>query len=393
MDEFILKYKKSLTAIILFICFLPTIFLKLFNLFSFRSILGPFVINHFIFNYEIEFVKRGFIGEILRLTFNEVTNKLILISFILLFIFIFLLIKFYYEPYDSKNKFGLYLFFIFAITHFATINNYIYDIGRFDQFLIIILLTCIYFIKKYGNINYLIIPLLCLIALLIHEAFFFMFLPLIFVYWIYIKPKILKKWFFFLIIIFLLFSTFLIGHYGKMESIDYETYKEILIEKYGEDYHSSGAFQVLYGNIKDNMIYTWKRHLTLRRLIEHIILFICLIPTFYLMTKLFKKLKKIEWLLILSAFGPLALYILGHDYARWWGLAITNLFIVIVLLSRKEEFKENLNLIFYKYRKIVYIIIILSIIVGPIGTITLFPRITYITYYFPKAIELIMAYF
>ena len=55
--------------------------------------IGPFKYTHYLFNYEYEFLKRGFVGEILSLFFNplqyEVVNFISLIFLIILSIVFF----------------------------------------------------------------------------------------------------------------------------------------------------------------------------------------------------------------------------------------------------------------------------------------------------------------
>ena len=56
---------------LIFIILVPCIYLR-----GFDSMM-PFNETQYLFNYEFEFLKRGFLGEILRLTFDEVNTQII----------------------------------------------------------------------------------------------------------------------------------------------------------------------------------------------------------------------------------------------------------------------------------------------------------------------------
>ena len=61
----------SYTNLFIFIILVPCIYLRGFGT------MIPFNETQYLFNYEFEFLKRGFLGEILRLTFDEVNTQII----------------------------------------------------------------------------------------------------------------------------------------------------------------------------------------------------------------------------------------------------------------------------------------------------------------------------
>ncbi len=137
------------------------------------------IMTHWVLSYENGFVSRGFVGEILR-HFKPfvMLNELYLIVSVIYFIFLALILTAVLGILvKEKNNRNLFLFILFFIVNPGTITMLAGDFGRFDLFMIIIALLCIVSIavKKLEWC----IPVLFILGILIHEAFVFMYAPLI----------------------------------------------------------------------------------------------------------------------------------------------------------------------------------------------------------------------
>ena len=95
--------------------------------------IGPFKYTHYLFNYEYEFLKRGFVGEILSLFFNplqyEVVNFISLIFLIILSIVFF---NIFVSSFNKRPDASKLIFSIMVFTSPVTMQHFIYDMGRLD---------------------------------------------------------------------------------------------------------------------------------------------------------------------------------------------------------------------------------------------------------------------
>jgi hypothetical protein len=375
--SWIIENKKLSLALFVLAALIPTLVMTILKLVILRwkSIgTGLFV------NYELEFVKRGLIGEAFRHIFSEITFSItVVFSFIIMAGAIIVLAVLFYKPYRLNNKPGLFLFFLFAITHFATANQFIFDIGRFDQALLVIAFVCFILINKRMKIGYLLIPCLLVLGLLIHEGFFFMFIPLIIAYYIY-KNKICcwKLAFLLFLGILAVGSTYIIGTEGQLTKTSIEDHQRYINEKNSEisiPYEPEGIHT---RGVKENIGYTVERLANRWTVFGLLVFFPAVLPTIMIFKKIFRAIikSKKERLLMLACLTPLLLYPLGIDGPRWIGLAITNLFIVTSLLALNKSHSNKLNSIMVEIRHLVIGAIIISVILGPIGVVTFFTRIT-----------------
>ena len=99
----------SYTNFFIFIILVPCIYLRGFGT------MMPFNETQYLFNYEFEFLKRGFLGEILRLTFDEVNTQIIYFfsQFFLILLLIILYKKFFLDFNRKSNVYKL----IFCFYH------------------------------------------------------------------------------------------------------------------------------------------------------------------------------------------------------------------------------------------------------------------------------------
>jgi hypothetical protein len=323
--------------------------------------------THWAFNYRHGFIKRGLIGEIFSRLVGPVTvPNVITASWLLMALLagtmVFLFIA---SALRQPDRLGTWLFGIVAITHSATIPRLVWDLGRHDHFLLLILLACLAVLYRAPPVwRLLVIPPLCVIGLLIHEGFFFMFLPLIFAVWFYEEgsklfwPKVA-------IIICMCAILFFIQTFGTISNPQLYTFPS-------NNYIS--VYNGLSYNIHHELLFI--RH-NAPNVVNHILLALTLVPTFLLFWHLAEASPGIKrhrrWerrILIAAALAPLSLYLVAMDHFRWWGLGITNLFIVFAYLALREDAVQDLADRVERAWVAVVCVVGVSLIFGPLGDMT-----------------------
>ena len=88
--------------------------------------IGDFQLSHFHFNYSDEFLRRGFIGEILRLTGFPLSNKSVSLLFSLDASPIFIKLA---AP-DSSSPFS------FGVSFHVSLTGYLKEIRLLDMFIV-----------------------------------------------------------------------------------------------------------------------------------------------------------------------------------------------------------------------------------------------------------------
>ena len=342
--------------------------------------------THWIFNYEEEFVKRGLIGEFLRLFDVRVTYEYVQIfsAVLIFFVVCSLLFVFVLPLKKCPQKIGMHLFFFCAVANPATLQHFIFDAGRFDGFCLLsalLSLLAVEFFSQYRSLF--LIFALSIFSILVHEASFFIYIPLIFSYFAYKNNNNLNLYTLFGAIIALFLSTYAISVLGLVQLYDIDRYYELLTIKHG--FHiNKNSLSVLYnGSLDFNIRMTMEKVLNMNNFIHHLVMFLVFSPFIFLFYSSLKcYLRKTSYFKIVfmgSSLSPLFLYPLGFDHFRWWSLAITNLIISVCILSLDDE--ALLNLIsetFYKYRNISILFIIISLMVGPLCVMSSFKFVDFI---------------
>lgn len=345
--------------------------------------LGDWRATHWLFNYDIEFVKRGLIGELLRQFGVDVDRQLIVfLSGILLFILISVLFTVFFKLFFHGEPYvGLWLLFLMVVSHSATLQHFAFDMGRFDAFGLLLTLLCMLaVVKTSGYIRVFIITFFMSLSILIHEATLFMYVPLVLAFWwyydagknsVFIRDILLST-------AVLSVVTAIVYRTGNFSSMPLDNHLDMLREAYGR-WVSKSSLQVLHATgFKDNLQLTWKNGFNYKRLSHHVLMLVfILIPLGCLLYRVGKvvrdELATRDLVLMLASFSPLTLYPVAHDHFRWWALSITNFFVVVaILIYRNDRFRSSCASSIFVERRRVYGIIALSLILGPLGVIESF---------------------
>ena len=98
-----------------------------------NSDIGAFKYTHYLFNYEYEFLKRGLLGELFRLSFDKVNSQIIyIVSFFFLLILSTYFFKIFFLDFNKEKNIHKFIFSIMVFTSPFTMQHFIFDIGRQD---------------------------------------------------------------------------------------------------------------------------------------------------------------------------------------------------------------------------------------------------------------------
>tara|TARA_B100000401_G_scaffold347969_1_gene245784 strand:- start:414 stop:1640 length:1227 start_codon:yes stop_codon:yes gene_type:complete len=368
-----------------------------------------FIQTHYLFNYEHEFLKRGFVGEILRLSVENLNADIVYnLSLFFLFFLSIIFFKIFFIDFNKDTDIHKLIFSTMVFVSPLTIQHFIFEIGRFDIINILITLLCFFIVEKFHKniflVAILIFPLLnCM--LLIHEGSFFMFIPMIFGFW-FLKDS--KKNIFGIQLIFFLIITFItykISTLGLSTIYTYTEYYNFLVNRYfifADDLASgrffsirSTAVEILYRDLFNtydpNVLYpifedTIRIGFNIKWLVNNLILIILLSPVFFIIFTIYRSFFKVSdfktKLFLITPISPIVLFIFGYDHMRWWALIFTNIFIILFRLCKEKDIYLKIILANIKRYKILYIFLILeSFVLGPVKFMSTFDIIESLDFY------------
>lgn len=337
--------------------------------------------THFLFNYEFEFVKRGLIGEALRMLGWVNYDTVVMLSYAVVLLLAVLLSVIWLRPFrQSQQRLGLGLFALVAMTSPMSIQHLVYDLGRYDVYIALLSLLAILALPFTRGWGAAILVVACLVpAILIHEAVFFIYAPLVFCYWYWCEPEhraLPEKVAAFLLVFGL---TFWVSTQGLVTKMDYSQHLQLLQSSHGERVIEP-SLQVLHkGGLAENMAMTLKSAIKPLRIVHHGIMLLLLAPLFYWFWLVFKQLKPqlnlASGLLLLAAVSPLALYPIGHDHFRWWSLAACNLFVALALLMQQAGPRDAIAELMVAKQRLVWVIVASALVLGPLAITSSFDSV------------------
>ncbi len=344
--------------------------------------------THWAFSYEHGFVKRGLAGEVLTwfVAPAEVFGAMYWVALVSSVAVAVALAFVFWSPFIRTGESGALLLAVVATTHFATLQHHFYDVGRFDQLGLLLMLGCLAAVNRCRlATTAAIVAALAALGLVVHEAFLFIFLPVIAAYWIARQSRLPRSTLAFAVVAgWLLIVTALIIRDGR-PSVSQDDYARELVATYGP-WINDRSVQVLYGNLQQESLRSVRNLLDPRRVVQHAVLALFLLPTAVLFWRMVRPVVSdpatgaarppLTALVILAAFSPLALYPIGIDFARWWALALTNLFVVLSLFVRDlPEWRPALAVV-SRSRNLIWVVLALNLLAGPLGVAASpFPRI------------------
>ncbi|MCA9936041.1 MAG: hypothetical protein KC415_19045 [Anaerolineales bacterium] len=328
--------------------------------------------SHFLFNYDLGFVKRGLLGEAmthLGSPFFVSYEFFVIFSSILFAINMLLLSMLIVDTVNGRNPIliGALLVFIssMAIVFLA------HTIGYFDQ--IGLLLTLLTLRLRTFRKKMLFLVIAMPIALLIHEAILVIFFPVNFMSLLLTigeNGRVKKLALLTLFSAIILALVFTISKYTPDQSQTDQLYANLQANL---DYPlRKDAFSVLHRDFAENFQRTINRW-TPERLMELRQSVLVTVPSFLLFIYITALILKqasakptIILLAILASSSPLVLYFFGWDMHRWNTLTITTSFLMLTIVHNHAG-QPAINV---SHR--IYFLFALMVFLNAISTITLF---------------------
>jgi hypothetical protein len=347
--------------------------------------------THWAFTYEHGLVKRALVGDLVHRLAPQADLYTLVerIALLLALAASFAVCWTCWRPWYRRPGAALLAFGVVATTHVATLQHAFYDLGRFDQIGLLLALLSVGAIVRLGPTTpaAIVVGAACVVALLIHEAFLLMYTPLIVACWIWragdrwrwLDPRLLAVVAVHGAVLAVLVA---LGRpdVGEAALVDQ------LTARHGA-WINPRSVQVLYGDVTTEMARSIALLASPRRLVQHVVLGAALLPTLWLVVAIVRGARGSaaaapaafarEAGLVAAALSPLVLYAIGIDFARWWALALTNLFVVLgLLLADSRRWESAASEAIGRRPALVWAILAVSLVAGPLGVAASpFPRI------------------
>jgi hypothetical protein len=341
--------------------------------------------THWAFNYDHGVVKRSLVGEVVSHVIDPARLRGVLdaLSIAIAALLGAALLYFFWRPWLEARSQGTFLFGVLASTHFATLQHFFYDLGRFDQLGLLLALAAFVSIEKLPRAGAALAVLAaCALGLFIHEAFLLLSMPLVFAYWLARDPgsRVIAPSHLAVGLVLLAVMAFIVTRGSP--HIATADYLQELRATHG-DWVNAGSLKVLYGGAGAESPRAIALLLDPNRLFQQMLLVGALLPTFWLVWRIKRTPAgadaqgRLIPLMLLAALSPFALYAIGIDYARWWSLAITHLALACALgMTMSPQWRSRVELALTGSPVAVRLALLASLACGPLGVASAaFPRL------------------
>lgn len=352
------------------------------------SVDREWALTHWLFSYELEFLKRALVGELWRqLSWPTGLPDLQLAAGIVLAALVALLLVLFMAPAWSSpgSGQGLWRFAVLAMCCPATVAHMAYDFGRFDQLNFLLALAAIGVVAWRNSVfTGTVLLVLMSISILIHEAALFMFVPVVLAFWYWRYPTRTQLMVVAFVLLLLLMLTAFVWQHGHMSDMDMPSYMALLAQRHGTWVMADSVSVLFRDSVEANVQFTVQRAFSTRYLRDHVWMFLfVLMPLIFLLRPVFltavRHLPRSAIVLLSAALvGPLMLMPIGHDYFRWWSIGVTNALLVITLFAcRYDQVAQALSTVMDRRRRWVMGVVLLFLFVGPLGVTKAFERPIY----------------
>jgi hypothetical protein len=322
--------------------------------------------THWLMSYDLEFIKRGAVGSI---TSNISTLPISLeqISFAAYCVYFLLAISLvlYIAPAFKNDKI---LITLLLSSGFA-LQQLGYDIGRFDQIVLLLTLITLKIIPLAQSKPALVTALLILISglsIAIHEASALIAIPVTFsalsIFMIKSDESYRYPSIYLISSISIFFAIIIIGR----PTTSPEQWLVFLQSKSDFEINLNSA-AVTHNSLKDNIQISFERLFNMRTANRMFLVIFFSSVYLYVMYKVFKKqlLKednRIVFLALIPIIATIPLYFLGIDYYRWLAIAMLNTLLTLAFLRQNSEMiSMNFS------RRTLFILAIFTLYTGPLG--------------------------
>ena len=346
--------------------------------------------TQWVFTYDYGFGKRALVGELLSywVAPEQLLPTVQLVTILVTVLVGSVLILLFLRPFLRTGDPGLMAYAILAITHPATLQHLFYDQGRFDHLGLLLMILCLVVIRRGGTGSSIFAVLTGgVIGVLIHEVFFALFFPLVLMYWFMRQPAVPFVRLSQAVVVFAVLGVTLFLMLGSALPLTQDAYVASLRSLHG-DWISEKSVQVLYGGIGVESRRALDLLLSPRRLLQYMILGVFLLPTIVFVYGVIRRHAVLVggrreaqepglWLMVVAGLSPLAVLVVGIDFARWWSLALTNMLIALALcVQQSERFRNAVAYAFSARPWLIWTALASHLLSGPLGVAaSAFPRI------------------
>lgn len=336
-----------------------------------------------LFDYRWEFVKRGLPGEVLRQISVSRGPGTINIVAVAVAAVVTLALTLVFSSYPTRHgEEGGWLFALFAVASPATIAHLGFDAGRFDQLLILLALAALVAVVHGTRTTAFVVVLATtVLGVLCHELYAVAFLPMVLGLWLYVDHED-RRFNYSRAVLCLAFIglTALTVSAGRLSSMDADQYLGMLQREHGWEILSrpgpEASVEVLFTGLSENITRAFDRLGSSRVLKHHLAFFAIMAPTFGVLFHVVQALdasarnkaaRLRQAAALLAPLSPLALYVVGIDFFRWWSLALLNLCVVVALLMGEADRNEAVSQKLWNHRHLVYLAVVVGLVFGRLG--------------------------
>lgn len=339
--------------------------------------------THWLFDYEVGFIKRGLVGTTYQTLGLPHTATILLVVTLLVATTASLLWILYLVRVidDSALKSAGLLFLVWALTMPGSLPQFFYDLGRFDA------LGAIAILLGLAALNTRITPLrslvvitcLGLVSILVHEAYYLWVVPTLFGAWVFTAEIDRTNWM--ALGVALLVVTGFVLYVGRATAADHvtrENFTRYLASK-GEILPHPKSVAVQFRSLGESIDYGIRHGFTGGRFLGAVLCLVSCLPALVTARQTLDRLAEEssrqwwQWAGCLAAAAlPLSLYIVGHDHGRWWAMSTFSLTALLPVLSF-DGYETILQDSVYAAHRWLILGILFNFVAGPFGVTSPFP--------------------
>lgn len=383
MEFFTKLFKKNSICFVTIVLYMihGCIILARYNYPRFWNSMNSYVLAHYLISYQqYGLIPRGLIGTGFHylLQFFSASQIFMLILGLTCGIYcLFLMYMLYIIRKKNYPEILILLFLLFLANPLSWLS--FFELGRFDIYLLLLTMTAGVILFHAPPWTRFLIPFLIPIGVMIHEAFLFLFVPVIWSWsFLQVRQKQLKSAILPGIMLLSIFFSVLLLMTMRQNMPSGTTIHAHLasaspifpwIEKIEYDYAGNRDSVLTY---KDHFLCVWNWlcndgnfYAMLLSLLFWALLVYC--PMYFLSLLLVQqkdRLGKLQIFFLMAAgIAPLSLMIIGVDYGRWMAASFWCLILTVFFLYQEREprFTEP---VFIRRKEIVFLIIVCSLAMG-----------------------------
>lgn len=326
---------------------------------------NSYILNHYLLSYELTFMPRSLAGTVYQAMLNFMSPKTFFLLFLFFQLFLYLMLTLYFHRCISRNDFSSGPDFLF-LSYLLLPSTYMafFDFGRLDIILLALAFAAILLIRSRWRCALVLIPVMITAGVLIHEVFWFFYVPTIFAWSVFYVRTSDKKSFLLPVCIVLgcvvslgLFFLMRKNMPGGGEIMSFMSGKNQLAHTSDSImsfsmYAGDGVKPKSYLDHFNEVFFTTSASM-LKDLRASLSAFaVCIILPVWIFKKLFdagndrqEKLKTV--LLFLASLSPLGLCVIAFDFGRWctaamWCVFLTLFSLISVYHDRKISIPPGL---------------------------------------------------